>query len=68
MGSIKENKRRRTDTQKGNEEKFQSIFNDLFDIAHQDALHTMTIGEDKEFWKHNVRKGGEESWRELMRN
>ena len=46
---LKKNKLRRTETQIANEETFTDCFNDLFDVAHQDALTTMENEEDKQF-------------------
>ena len=47
-GLIK-NKSRRTETQIANEEIFTDCFNDLFDVAHQDALTTMENEGDNQF-------------------
>ena len=54
---LKKNKARRTDTQVANEEALKDILNDLFDIAHQDALDMIKIGEDKAFLLAQREKG-----------
>jgi len=36
--ALKKNKTRRTATQAANEQALTETFNDLFDVAHQDAL------------------------------
>jgi len=46
---LKKNKARRTVTQVAKEEALMETFNDLFDVAHQDALAMITIVEDREF-------------------
>lgn len=55
--ALKKNKGRRSETQEKNEEKFTYIFNDLFDIAHQDALKMIKIVEDKAFLEAQREKG-----------
>lgn len=55
--SLKKNSARRTVTQKNNEEEFISCFDDLFDIAHADALNTILIEEDKAFLMAQREKG-----------
>jgi len=45
--ALKKNKSRRTVTQVSNEEVFCQTLNDLFDIAHQEALQMIKIEEDK---------------------
>lgn len=54
---LKKNKSRRTETQIANEEAFTNCFNDLFDVAHQDALTTMDNEEDKQFLQKQREKG-----------
>ena len=55
--ALKKNKGRRSETQEKNEGEFKEILNDLFDIAHQDALKMIKIAEDKEFLKAQREKG-----------
>ena len=45
---LKKNRGRQTTTQKGRENAFISSLDDLFDVAHADALNMITIDEDKE--------------------
>ena len=54
---LKKNKGRRTATQVANEEALTETFNDLFDVAHQDALHLIKIEEDKQFLLAQREKG-----------
>ena len=46
---IKKNAGRQTKTQKQKEEDFKSMFENLFDIAHANALEKISIEEDKQF-------------------
>ena len=46
---LKKNKGRRTETQSSNEAKFCDRLDDLFDIAHANALELIKIPEDREF-------------------
>jgi len=46
---LKKGKGRRSDVQKERENAFKSKFNDLFDIAHANALGNKTIDEDRDF-------------------
>jgi len=46
---LKKNKGRRTSTQIANEAEFTCSFDDLFDVAHDDALQMITIPEDGAF-------------------
>lgn len=46
-----------TDHSRSKLAEFASTLDDLFDIAHQDALETMTIEEDKEFLQKQRQKG-----------
>lgn len=55
--SLKKNANRRSKTQISNEEMFTSDFNDLFDIAHADALNLIKIPEDQEFLLAQREKG-----------
>jgi hypothetical protein len=54
---LKKNKARRTATQVLNEETLSVTFNDLFDVAHQDALEMIRIEEDKQFLLAQREKG-----------
>lgn len=54
---LKKNKARRTATQIANEEEFKEAFNDLFDVAHQEALQLIKIEEDKQFLLAQREKG-----------
>ena len=46
---LQKNSTRRTENQISKEAAFTDTFNDLFDIAHQNALDMIKIHEDKEF-------------------
>lgn len=46
---IKKNAGRQTATQKGKEAAFKSMFEDLFDIAHANALEMISVEEDRQF-------------------
>lgn len=46
---LKKHKDRKTDTQRKNEDKFCDKFDDLFDIAHAEAMTKITIEEDRQF-------------------
>jgi hypothetical protein len=54
---LKKNKARRTNTQIANEETFTATFNDLFDVAHQNALEMLKVEEDKHFLLAQREKG-----------
>lgn len=54
---LKKNATRKTDTQRSNEKKFVDKLDDLFDIAHADAMKIITIQEDKEFLLAQREKG-----------
>jgi hypothetical protein len=56
---LQKNCKRRTETQLKNEEIFVQEFDNLFDIAHQNALQMMNIAEDKEFLRNQRKKGRE---------
>ncbi|CAH0397160.1 unnamed protein product [Chilo suppressalis] len=45
----KENKKKRSEALKRKEQNWQQKLEDLFDIAHRDALNIMTLEEDKQF-------------------
>ncbi|KAL4720394.1 hypothetical protein ACJJTC_002056 [Scirpophaga incertulas] len=45
----KENKKKRSEALKTKEQNWQQKLEDLFDIAHRDALNIMTLEEDKQF-------------------
>jgi len=47
--AVKKNKARRTVTQVANEKAFCQTVNDLFDVAHQEALQMIKIEEDRQF-------------------
>lgn len=51
------NASRRTETQQKNEIKFKHCFEDLFDIAHSNALDMIIIDEDKAFLVAQREKG-----------
>jgi hypothetical protein len=55
--ALKKNASRRTETQQKNEEEFTDCFDDLFDIAHSDALGMLKIDEDKAFLLSQRQKG-----------
>ena len=54
---LKKNKGRKSMTQKTNEQQFTMGLDDLFDIAHANALSMMTIQEDKDFLVAQREKG-----------
>ncbi|KAK2702040.1 hypothetical protein QYM36_019351 [Artemia franciscana] len=54
---LKKNKARKSSTQQATEAAFVSRLEDLFDIAHADALNTMSIQEDKDFLLAQREKG-----------
>ena len=47
--NLKKNSKRTTQKQSENESSFKDTLDDLFDIAHGNALNIMTIQEDKDF-------------------
>lgn len=49
--NLKKNKNRKSKTQKDNETKFADSLDNLFDIAHANALSMISIEEDREFLK-----------------
>ncbi|KAK2721327.1 hypothetical protein QYM36_003567 [Artemia franciscana] len=54
---LKKNKARKSSTQQAREAAFVSRLEDLFDIAHADALNMMSIQEDKDFLLAQREKG-----------
>ena len=48
---MKKNKSRTTKTQKYNEQKFVNSLENLFDIAHANAMSMIELDEDKQFLK-----------------
>ena len=46
---MQKHEKRQSITQKAHEEKLQQSLDDLFDVAHVNALNMMTIEEDKQF-------------------
>ncbi|GBO28367.1 hypothetical protein AVEN_11190-1 [Araneus ventricosus] len=54
---LKKNKNRNTLTQKSKEGEFVSKFNNIFDIAHANALNMIKISQDKEFLLAQLEKG-----------
>jgi hypothetical protein len=54
---IKKNASRRTDTQKEKERQFTENLQDLFDIAHAEALTMIKLPEDREFLQAQREKG-----------
>uniref|UniRef100_A0A2S2QNU3 Uncharacterized protein n=1 Tax=Sipha flava TaxID=143950 RepID=A0A2S2QNU3_9HEMI len=55
--SLQKNSNWRTNTQINNENEFVQCFDELFDIAHADALDIMTINKDKQFLITQRQKG-----------
>ena len=53
---MKKTASRRTDKQQRNENSFASKLDDLFDIAHANALQMIKLEEDKAFLKVSERK------------
>jgi hypothetical protein len=60
--SLKKHKDRKTDTQKTNEDKFREKFDDLFDIAHAEAMTRITIEDDQQFLIAQRKREEEEQW------
>lgn len=54
---LKKNKSRASATQKANENAFAKKLDDLFDLAHENALAMITIGEDRMFLLAQREKG-----------
>ena len=46
---LKKNSKRQSETQKINEAEFINDLDNLFDVAHMNALSLITIEEDKDF-------------------
>jgi len=55
--AVKKNASRRTETQKEKERQFTESLQDLFDIAHAEALTMIKLPEDREFLKAQREKG-----------
>ena len=55
--NLQKHKSRNTDTQKGHEESFKESLDDLFDVAHAQALNNMTNEQDKKFLLTQREKG-----------
>ena len=47
--ALKRNANHRSETQMKKEQAFKAYFNDIFDVAHADALTLIKITEDREF-------------------
>jgi len=54
---LKKNKGRTSSTQSANEKAFVEKLDDLFDLAHENALELITISEDREFLLAQREKG-----------
>ena len=54
---LKKSINRRTPKQLENEEKFKEPLNDLFDVAHADALEMISIQKDRDFLLAQGEKG-----------
>ena len=57
MASFKKNEKRRSANQIAKEDQFKAPLDDLFDVAHKDALILMTISENREFLLAQREKG-----------
>lgn len=55
--NLQKHSKRTSKTHKNKEHIFESTLDDLFDIAHQNALETMKIDEDKQFLTMQRQKG-----------
>ncbi|XP_045104729.1 uncharacterized protein LOC123500125 [Portunus trituberculatus] len=55
--ALKKNKNRATATQKANERKFVDSLENIFDIAHANAMSMITLEEDREFLKAQREEG-----------
>lgn len=55
--NLQKNCRRKSETQKSKEAEFTEKLDDLFDIAHANALETMKLKENREFLIAQRRKG-----------
>jgi hypothetical protein len=58
----KENKTKRSNGLQLKENEWKESLKDLFDVAHANAMERMTIEEDKQFFKPNVKKVVREKW------
>jgi hypothetical protein len=65
---LKKNCKRRTETQLGKENKFTDTLDDLFDVAHADALKTIHNEEDRAFLLAQRDKGRRGSMGPVDRN
>jgi len=54
---LKKNASRKTETQQKQQQLFVEILDDLFDVAHADALSIIKIAEDREFLEAQREKG-----------
>lgn len=54
---LQKNSNRKTDVQRNKENAFTDTLDDLFDIAHANALSTIKIAEDREFLTAQRQKG-----------
>ena len=55
--NLKKSKNRKSATQESNEKAYLSTMDDLFDVAHADALKLIQIPEDREFLLAQREKG-----------
>lgn len=55
--ALQKNRKRRNELQEKRERDFLDKLNDLFDIAHADALQLINIEEDKQFLENQRKKG-----------
>lgn len=55
--SLRQGKKKESAVQRQREKAFEDDQDDLFDMAHQDALHMITIEEDKQFLLAQREKG-----------
>ena len=60
--AVKKNASRRADTQKEKERQFIGSLDDLFDIAHAEALNIIQLPEDKDFLQAQRKKGDVVAW------
>jgi hypothetical protein len=68
---LKKNRGRATSTQQANESVFKAKLDDLFDLAHENALAMITITEDREFLlaqKEKGRRGYMSGWDKELYN
>ena len=55
--NLQKHEKRQSITQKAHEEKFKQSLDDLFDVAHANALSMITIEKDKQFLMAQLEKG-----------